>query len=66
MPFIRRQLPRKTDLATLGVAGLKAAIETYNTTPRKCLNFKTPAEAFAANLEALHFNRESIHPPSRV
>ncbi|MEM7430066.1 MAG: IS30 family transposase, partial [Pseudomonadota bacterium] len=63
---LRRPLPRKTDLTALGAHGLQAAVENYNSTPRKCLDFKTPAEVFAENLQALHFNRESIHPPSRA
>ena len=63
---LRRRLPRKTDLAKLGTAGLDAAIRAYNTTPRKCLDFKTPAEAFEQHLKALHFKRESIHPPARA
>jgi IS30 family transposase len=32
-------------------------VNTYNATPRKCLDWKTPAEAFSMQL--LHFKRES-------
>ena len=36
-----------------------AIIAGYNTTPRKCLGFKTPAEVFMQKLKTLHFNRDS-------
>jgi len=55
---MRRALPRKTDLATLDPQTLDAYVAAYNNTPRKCLGFKTPAEAFLAQL--LHFKCESI------
>ena len=54
---MRRLLPRKTDLATLQDDHFLALIARYNTTPRKCLDWSTPAEAFSAQL--LHFKRES-------
>lgn len=60
---LRRWLPRKTDLATLGQPDLDAAIRRYNATPRKCLQFKTPAEVFLGIHETLHFNRESSFLP---
>jgi IS30 family transposase len=60
---MRRFLPRKTDLATLDDARLRALIAAYNATPRKCLDWMTPAEAFSQHL--LHFERESTSPPSR-
>jgi IS30 family transposase len=60
---MRRGLPRKTDLATLGDDRFLSLIALYNATPRKCLDWKTPAEAFSAHL--LHFERESTFPPSR-
>jgi len=59
---MRRFLPRKTDLATLPNKRFKALISAYNNTPRKCLDFRTPAEAFS---EALHFECESTSPLSR-
>jgi IS30 family transposase len=59
---IRRFIPRKTDLATLPQHRFKALIGAYNNTPRKCLDFKTPAEVFS---EALHFECESTFPLSR-
>jgi IS30 family transposase len=54
---MRRFLPRKTDLASLDDTGFLTLIAAYNATPRKCLDWKTPAEAFLAHL--LHFERES-------
>lgn len=59
---LRRFLPRKTDLATLSNKQFKAAVSAYNNTPRKCLDFRTPAEAF---YEVLHFECESTSPLSR-
>jgi IS30 family transposase len=43
---MRRHLPRKTDLATLSPDQLRACVLRYNLTPRKCLSFLTPQEAF--------------------
>ena len=44
---LRRWLPRKTDLAGLSSQQIASIVQTYNDTPRKCLDFKTPAEAFS-------------------
>jgi len=60
---MRRFLPRKTDLATIGPETLNAWAAAYNNTPRKCLGFKTPAQAFLDQL--LHFKCESTFPLSR-
>ena len=60
---MRRTLPRSTDLASLDTADLLARLAVYNSTPRKCLDWKTPAEAFSSHL--LHFKRESTFPPAR-
>ena len=54
---MRRCLPRKTDLATLSKDHLLALVHRYNHTPRKCLNFETPAEVFSQKL--LHFKCDS-------
>jgi transposase, IS30 family len=53
---LRRRLPRKTDLATISPHQLRTLARLYNHTPRKCLDFRTPAEVF---LEMLHFECES-------
>ncbi len=59
---MRRFLPRKTDLATLPSKRFRNLVAAYNHTPRKCLDFRTPAEAFS---QVLHFECESTSPPSR-
>lgn len=59
---MRRFMPRKTDLATLPNKRFRALISAYNNTPRKCLDFRTPAEAFS---EMLHFECESTFPLAR-
>ena len=53
---LRRTLPRKTDLACITPHQLRRLAQSYNHTPRKCLDFRTPAEVF---LKALHFECES-------
>jgi IS30 family transposase len=62
---MRRGLPRKTDLATLSDHRLLSLVRSYNHTPRKCLNYQTPAEVFCHDL--LHFRCESTFrlPPER-
>lgn len=42
----RRDLPRKTDPATLTPDLLQRLSDRHNRTPRKCLGFLTPAEVF--------------------
>ena len=58
---LRRSLPRNSDLQTLPDQFLDNILACYNHTPRKCLGFQTPAEAF---LNPLHFKCEST-PGSR-
>ena len=57
---LRRNLPRKTDLATLSPCRFAQLVQAYNNTPRKCLDYLTPAEVFHNQL--LHFKCESIMP----
>lgn len=59
---LRRHLPRRTDLESLDPGDILRAAQAYNHTPRKCLDFHTPAEAFS---KALHFKWESTSPPPR-
>ena len=61
---MRRGLPRKTDLAVLSDHRLLDLVRAYNHTPRKCLNYKTPAEVFCHEL--LHLKCESTYPLPRV
>lgn len=60
---MRRLIPRKTDLATISDPHFTALLQAYNATPRKCLDFQTPAELFLQHL--LHFKCESTSPRSR-
>jgi len=60
---MRRLIPRKTDLATVSERNFTELLQAYNATPRKCLDFKTPAELFIKYL--LHFKCESTSLPSR-
>ena len=54
---LRRLLPRQTDLSKLTPNQLANFFQVYNNTPRKCLDFLTPAEFFWREL--LHFKCES-------
>ena len=59
---IRRFLPRRTNLDSLDPDQILHSAQAYNHIPRKCLDFRTPAEAFS---EVLHFKRDSTsrHSP---
>ena len=59
---MRRMMPRKTDLATLPEKTFLNFVKAYNATPRKCLDYKTPAEILLEKL--LHFECESTSRPS--
>lgn len=54
---LRRYLPRNTDLANVTPDQLTAIAARINNTPRKCLDFQTPAEA--CSTLPLHFECES-------
>ena len=47
---IRRWFLRHTDLDDLAVEDIQDVAMSVNLTPRKCLGFKTPAEAFLSAL----------------
>jgi transposase, IS30 family len=53
---LRRDLPRKTNILALSQEDFNETIQNYNTTPRKCLGWLTPLEAFTKNL-----NRVALH-----
>jgi IS30 family transposase len=57
LEVMRRFLPRKTNLASLTNDEFNAIIALYNNTPRKCLDYRTPAEVFCQQL--LHFKCDS-------
>ena len=46
--IIRRFLPKKTDFAIVSSKDIRRLERWINNRPRKCLNFKTPAEAMRA------------------
>lgn len=60
---MRRVLPRKTDLATLSDQRFEHLVRAYNNTPRKCLDYQSPAEIFLK--EVLHLKCESTFPHPR-
>ncbi len=61
--WLSRTLPRKTDLATLSDDRFTQLIQAYNNTPRKCLDYRTPAEIFLDRV--LHLKCESTFPSAR-
>ncbi len=48
--ILRRDLPRKTELSDYSHQDIHDIVWAINTTPRKCLGFLTPAEAFIHQL----------------
>ena len=59
---LRRFLPRKTDVSEINEEDIQLLQDIINTTPRKCLGYRTPYEVFH---EALHLKCESTSPPAR-
>lgn len=59
---IRRFLPRKTNLDSLSHGQIRKIVNAYNHTPRRCLDFLTPAEVFS---RVLHFEWESTSSRQR-
>jgi IS30 family transposase len=59
---LRRYIPRGTDPDSFSNADLQDLANRLNNTPRKCLGFKTPAEAFSN--QPLHLKCESTSRPS--
>ena len=51
--LIRRFFPKQTDLAQLSTAQIQSVERWLNHRPRKCLNFRTPAEVFKSASVAL-------------
>lgn len=60
---MRRAIPRNTDLALITSKILAQLVCAYNNTPRKCLDWRTPAELFWS--QVLHFKCESTPPLAR-
>ena len=47
---LRRDLPRNSNIHAMSQEDFNETIDNYNSTPRKFLNWLTPAEAFNKNL----------------
>ncbi len=47
---LRRWIPRSTDLDVMTEQDIQEIAMTINTTPRKCLGFRSPIEAFLSEL----------------
>jgi len=58
---MRRNLPRKTDLATLTDQRFTLLVQAYNNTPRKCLGYNTPAEIFWNHLPASRLRGNDVN-----
>ena len=48
--IIRRDMPRKSDITDYAEMDIEMLQLLINSMPRKCLNFKTPQEAFCENI----------------
>lgn len=48
--LLRRDMPRKTDITNYTARDVGEIAWAVNSTPRKCLGYKTPAEAFMENI----------------
>ena len=48
--IVRRDMPRKTQVSNYTGRDIDELAWAINSTPRKCLGFKTPAETFLENL----------------
>ena len=59
---IRRFVPLSTDPDTITPKDITILQNIINSTPRKCLGYRTPHEVF---FNPLHFKCESTFPPSR-
>jgi len=50
--ILRRDMPRKTDISNYTARDIDEKTWAVNSTPRKCLGYKTPVEAFLKNINA--------------
>jgi IS30 family transposase len=48
--ILRRDMPRKTDITDYSDKDIEMTQMLLNSTPRKCLGYKTPSEAFIQKL----------------
>ena len=56
--ILRRDMPRKTDITDYSRKDITMIQLMVNSTPRKCLNFKTPEEAFIQKLISTNDERQ--------
>ena len=59
--YLRRKYPKGTDFSTVSREKLLQASRWHNNLPMKCLGFRTPKEAFLAELAA-----HNVDPPPEV
>lgn len=50
---IRKYIPKKSDLAVYTPTRIRAIVEAINTTPMKCLDYRTPKEVFEEQLSLI-------------
>ena len=50
----RRYLPREIPHAALASHSMREVCDRLNATPRKCLGYRTPSEAFAEELRKIN------------
>ena len=62
---IRRFVPLKTKPEDISDQDVKELADILNSTPRKCLGYKTPAEVFSQQFQPLHLECESTSLPSQ-
>ena len=55
---LRKHLPRSTEPTALTNRYLRSICQSLNSTPRKCLGYRTPAEVFESNLMAIRNRME--------
>ena len=51
--LLRQFFPKRTDLSNTTPRQLQRAVDNLNNRPRKCLGYRTPAEALQTELHAL-------------
>lgn len=62
---VRRFIPLNTNPDSFSDDDIDQLQSILNSTPRKCLGFKTPAQVFSHHIQPLHFKCESTFPLSR-
>jgi IS30 family transposase len=62
---IRRYISLKTNPESFSDGDVQSLALLLNSTPRKCLGFKTPLEVFSKHFQLLHLECESTFPLSR-